>query len=79
VRSGPGVGRPASRFIPPLGAEEEVLLVHPLGLAEGELEVAGVVRVVHEVMDRIQPGFEAGVPADLAPERRPLLGGRVGT
>src|SRR4051812_7403123 len=62
----------------PLGAEEEVLLLHSLGLAGGELEVAGIVRVVHEVVDRIESRFEAGVPADLAPERRPLLGGRVG-
>src|SRR6185295_17436013 len=71
-------GRPTPRLTLPLGAEEQVLLLHPLGLAGGEFEVAGVVRVVHVVMDRIEPGLEAGVPADLAPEGGSLLGGRVG-
>ena len=36
------LGRPAPDKTLPLGAEEEVLVLHPLGLAGGELEVPGV-------------------------------------
>src|SRR6266542_2658589 len=37
------------------GPEEEELVLRPGGLPRGELRVAGVVRVVHVVVDRVEP------------------------
>ena len=52
--------------------------LHPGGLAGSELEHAGVVRVVHEVKNRVYTGITlAGVAPGRAPERREPLCRRV--
>src|SRR5262249_30812378 len=56
---------------------ERGLGVGPGGLAGREAEHAGVVAVVHEVRDRIDPGAAAGVTAGGATGSRRLLRGGV--
>src|SRR5690606_4470518 len=62
------------------GCDGAVLLPHPghaLGLAAGELAHAGVLGVVHEVVDRVAPRPRAGVLPGRAALGRVRLGGGV--
>src|SRR5262245_46314918 len=58
-------------------AEEEPLVLHPCGLSRGELRVAGIERVVHVVVDRVEPRLLAAVLTLRAAGRRDQLGRRV--
>ena len=60
------------------GPVQQPGVLHSLGLSGGELREARVVRVVHVVVDRVESGGRAGIPAGLATERGGLLGGRIG-
>src|SRR5918999_4866849 len=52
-------------------------VLHPQGLAGGELVVATVVRVIHVVVDRIDAGLAARVLTHRAAVRRDRLRRRV--